>query len=98
MELSRHHLVISNHWHKPKVKVEVHWDPKDAPAGGIELTTSLEDVVEGIVCELEASAGWLTRRSKLRNLVLQSIHEALEKVKETSAYRPSMYVPRVTSE
>jgi hypothetical protein len=91
MQISRHHVVISNHWHKPAVKVQVHWDPEKAPAGGIQLELSLADLMEGVIQEMESRRlNVFLTKAQIRKALSQAIHDAVEKVKETSVHRPSL--------
>jgi hypothetical protein len=51
-ETSGSTVVISNHWHKPAVKVTVRYHEHSAPSGSIAMEISLDDVLQAVQAEM----------------------------------------------
>jgi len=69
-------LVISRYWHNPTIRVAVDTE-------GIELETSIEDVVKAVITEI-GSPLMLTNTTQLEKKAIIALDTVIRKIKEAS--------------
>ena len=79
--MKREMVVISNHWHRPGIKVSI-LHGADAPAGGIMLETAVDDFLLALADEMRAPV-WT--KAQLLSQLRSASAVALEKIKTASS-------------
>jgi hypothetical protein len=69
-------LVISRYWHNPTISITVGTE-------GIELETSLEDVVKAVIAEI-GSPLMITNTTQLEKKAIIALDTVVRKIKEAS--------------
>ena len=69
-------LVISRYWHNPTISITVDTE-------GIELETSLEDVVKAVIAEI-GSPLMITNTTQLEKKAVIALDTVVRKIKEAS--------------
>ena len=84
-DIVKHRVVVSRHWHNPKITAALHLERKGLPGGMIAVDMSVEDFVKAVVHEL-GTKRWAIKQDDFEFRLLACASMVLDKMKESSVH------------